>query len=106
MILMANILIALGQFLRILLFTYWWLIFARCILSFVSPDPRNPIVQFISATTEPAMAFVRRKIPLSIGMFDLSPILILALLTVLDIALAQSLIDYGNDLRGSALVGV
>lgn len=106
MILVANILIALGHFLRILIYTYWWLIFARCILSFVSPDPRNPIVQFISATTEPSMSFVRRKIPLSIGMFDLSPILILALLTVLDIALAQSLIDYGAGMRSAAMISI
>jgi len=75
----------LGQFTRfvadalsLLLNFYFWLIIIGAVLSWVSPDPRNPIVRFIYGVTEPVLSWVRRHLPfLILGGFDLSPIVLL-----------------------------
>ena len=57
---------------------YFWIVIASAVLSFVNPDPYNPIVRFIRNVTEPAYAYVRKYIPfVFIGGFDLSPIIII-----------------------------
>ncbi len=56
---------------------YKWVIIISALISWVQPDPRNPIVDFLRRVTEPAYAFVKRYIPTVIGGIDLSPIVIL-----------------------------
>jgi YggT family protein len=56
---------------------YKWVIIISALISWVNPDPTNPIVEFLRRVTEPAYAFVRRYIPTVIGGIDLSPIVIL-----------------------------
>ena len=55
---------------------YIWVIIAAALLSFVNPDPFNPIVQFLYRVTNPAYAFVRRYIPTNVGGLDLAPLII------------------------------
>lgn len=55
---------------------YSFVVLAAVILSFVNPDPRNPIVRTIAAVTEPVFARVRRFLP-PVGMLDLSPLVVL-----------------------------
>lgn len=50
----------------------YWLLFARIIVSWLPIDPYHSIVQFLIQTTEPILAPLRR-LPLRIGMLDLSP---------------------------------
>lgn len=52
------------------------LLIAKIFLSWVNPDPYNPIVEFIYKVTEPILGPVRRIIPLQVGMIDLSPIVV------------------------------
>ena len=69
-----------------------WLIILRALLSWVSPDPYNPIVQFIERSTEWILAPLRAWIPsYKIGL-DLSPIFALLLLYFLKIFLVQTLL--------------
>lgn len=56
---------------------YMWVIIARAVLSWVSPDPYNPIVRFIYNLTEPLMYQIRRWIPVNFGGIDISPIIVL-----------------------------
>ncbi len=56
---------------------YKWVIIISALISWVNPDPRNPIVDFLRRVTEPVYAFIRRYIPTVIGSIDLSPIIIL-----------------------------
>ncbi len=56
---------------------YMWLIIARAVLSWVSPDPYNPIVRFIYNLTEPVMYRIRSRIPVNFGGIDISPIIVL-----------------------------
>lgn len=69
----------------------WWLIIIRALLSWVSPDPYNPIVQFIERSTEWILSPLRQWIPsYKIGI-DLSPMIALLLLFFLKIFLVQTL---------------
>ncbi|MBW1833926.1 MAG: YggT family protein [Deltaproteobacteria bacterium] len=54
-----------------------WIVIARAILSWVNPDPFNPIVRFIHNVTEPVLYRVRAFIPVSFGGIDFSPIIVL-----------------------------
>ena len=64
------------------------LILARIFMSWIQPDPYNPIVQFLHNVTEPFLAPVRRILP-SAGMFDFSPIVVLILAQILAGILTQ-----------------
>lgn len=103
MVLIANFLAAVGNLLGALISIFIFLFIARAVLSWVSPDPRNPIVQFIYNATEPVLARVRSKIP-PLGMFDLSVLLVILLLYFLSTFLVQSILDYAHILRISAEV--
>ena len=86
---------AIAGVLHILLSVFYYLMIARVILSWVSPDPRNPIVQFIYSSTEPLLSRIREYVR-PIGMFDLSPIIAFAAFYFLDVFLTGSLMDYGR----------
>ena len=59
-----------------LLDAFVWLIIIRSLLSWVSPDPRNPVVQLIVSLTDPIMEPFRKIIP-SLGGIDISPMLLI-----------------------------
>lgn len=101
---LGNFLIAVAGLLDSVIMIFFWVVIARCILSFVSPDPRNPIVQFITAVTEPLMAAFRRYIP-PVGMLDLSALVLLLVLGFLRMFLVGTLNDYGASLRAAGVVG-
>jgi len=69
---------ALVEFIGWLLSLYSWVIIAAALISWVSPDPRNPIVLFLRQVTEPVLAPVRRLLPpWKTGGLDLSPLIVL-----------------------------
>ncbi len=68
---------ALGTVLDYALFFYMWIVIARAVLSWVSPDPYNPIVRFIHNITEPVMDPIRRRFPICFGGIDFSPMILL-----------------------------
>ena len=73
------------QLLHTVINIYIWVVIIAALLSFVRPDPSNPIVQIIYRLTEPAYAALRRKMPfLIMGGLDLSPLVIILGLQFLD----------------------
>ena len=90
MFIVGNILSAIAQVLDMLLSLYMWIIIARAVLSWVNPDPYNPIVRFINQATEPVLYQVRRYLP-SFGGMDFSPIIVLFLIVFLKTALVSTL---------------
>ncbi|MGI9553673.1 MAG: YggT family protein [Thermodesulfobacteriota bacterium] len=76
-----------------LLTIFFFLIIGRAIISWVSPDPYNPIVRFLYTVTEPVMGPARRIIPPIGGTIDISPIIILILIRLLQTALSQLLFN-------------
>ena len=77
MFIIGYFLSALGTVLDYGLLFYMWIIIARAVLSWVSPDPYNPIVRFIHNVTERVMYPIRRRFPLGFGGIDFSPMLVL-----------------------------
>lgn len=75
-IIVANFLFAVARVLYYLLNFYMWIVIARAVLSWVNPDPYNPIVRFIYNLTEPVLGRIRRLLPLQLGGIDFSPIIV------------------------------
>lgn len=62
---------------------YFFIVIARALVSWVNPDPYNPIVRFLHSATDPVLYRLRRLLPfLQAGAFDFSPIALLILLSV------------------------
>ena len=90
---------ALAYIVNIVLNTYMWIIIVRALLSWVNPDPYNPIVRFLYRVTEPVMRPVRYRMPtLAMGL-DLSPMVVILVLYFLDWFLVSSLRDLALGLR-------
>jgi YggT family protein len=98
MFVISNLLAAVAKVLDIALTIFMWIIIARAILSWVSPDPYNPIVRFIHNVTEPVLHQIRRRIPLSFGGIDFSPIIILLAVIFLQQFVVRSLQQFAMTL--------
>jgi len=99
MFVLGNLLSALASVLNMLLSAYMWIIIIRALISWVSPDPCNPIVQFLRAATDPVLYRVRRWLPVSFGGIDFSPIIVIAGIIFLQAFLVQSLLDLSRALH-------
>jgi len=89
----SNFLTAIAKVLDVVLVMFMWVVIARAILSWVSPDPYNPIVRFIHNITEPVLHQIRKRLPLNFGGIDFSPILVLLAVIFLRQFVVQSLYD-------------
>ncbi len=67
-----------------IIFLYKWVIIISAILTWVKPDPYNPIVQMLYRLTEPAYAIVRKYIPTVFGGMDLAPVILIFALIFLE----------------------
>lgn len=93
MFLIANFLEALAGILDIVLNLYMWVIIVRALISWVNPDPYNPIVQMLYRITDPVLNRIRRLIPAySVGI-DISPIIVILAIMFLRGFLVQSLFE-------------
>ncbi len=94
MFVLANFIQALAHIINWFLNILWWLILIRALLSWVNPDPYNPIVQFLYKATEPILQPLRRAFPLSLRFgLDLSPLIAFALIYFLRLFLVPSLLQ-------------
>ena len=89
---------AVFQILQAILSIYFWIVIARALISWVNPDPYNPIVRFLHNATDPVLNRLRRFLPLQFGGMDFSPIVLLLLIGVLQQVLAklQFSLTYGG----------
>ena len=99
MIILSNFLVAIAKVLDIVLSIFMWIVIARAILSWVSPDPYNPIVRFIHQVTEPVLYQIRRRIPVSFGGIDFSPILVFLAIIFLQQFVVNSLLKMAQTLH-------
>jgi YggT family protein len=96
MFVIGNFLKAVAVVLHYVLNFYMWIIIARAVLSWVNPDPYNPIVNFIHNVTEPVLYRIRIiafriKIPVNFGGIDFSPIIVILCIIFLDLFVVDSL---------------
>jgi YggT family protein len=99
MFILANLVEALAAVVNMLLTLYMWIVIARAVVSWVNPDPHNPIVRFLYSVTEPVLYRLRRALPLYAGGIDFSPILVFVVILFLQRFLVQSLYDLAQSLR-------
>jgi len=99
MIIFSNFLAAMASVLQLVLTLYMWIVIARALISWVNPDPYNPIVRFLYNATEPLLYRVRRTLPAFAGGIDFSPIIVILLIYFLQAFLVQSLRDLAFSLR-------
>lgn len=92
MFLIGNFIRAIAEILNIGLTLFMWLVIAQAILSWVNPDPYNPIVRFIYQVTEPVLYQIRKRIPSAVGGLDFSPIIALLGVVFLKIFVVESLL--------------
>jgi YggT family protein len=93
MFVVGNILLGFATVLDYTLTFYTWIIIARALISWVNPDPWNPIVQFLTRATEPVLAPIRRRLGWGMGV-DLSPLVVIVAIWFLQIAVVQSIKDF------------
>lgn len=99
MYILGNLLGALATLLNIVLQLYMWVIIARAILSWVSPDPYNPIVKFLYSITEPVLYRIRRWIPCNFGGIDFAPMIVILAVVFLQQFLVGSLSQLAFSLK-------
>jgi YggT family protein len=99
MFLATNLVLALANLVNIVLQAYFWIIIARAVLSWVNPDPFNPIVRFLYRVTEPVLRPIRRRLPTMQMGLDLSPMLVILAIYFLQSFLVESLRDLALSLR-------
>jgi YggT family protein len=84
-----SLIVAFATLLISVISLYKWVIIIAAILSWVQPDPYNPIVQMLYRLTEPAYALVRRFIPTVFGGMDMAPLILIFALQFLEIFLGS-----------------
>lgn len=84
---MGGILSGIGGIIHSLLTIYIWVVIIGALLSWVRPDPYNPIVQIIHRLTQPAYDLIRRLMPTVFNGLDMAPIILIVGLNVIDIIL-------------------
>lgn len=100
MFILSNFLFAFARILDVVLTVTYWLILIRAIISWVNPDPYNPITQFLYKTTEPILYPIRRILPLGLRLgIDISPIIAFLLIIFLRSFLIKTLLDIGARLQ-------
>jgi YggT family protein len=99
MMLLSNFLTAIAKVVDIVLSIFMWIVIARAVLSWVSPDPYNPIVRFIHKVTEPVLYQIRKRIPVNFGGIDFSPIIFFLAIIFLQRFVVQSLYELAQTLH-------
>ena len=99
MFILANLITAVAQILDILLSVYMWVIIIAALISWVNPDPYNPVVRFLYSVTEPVLRPIRRRIGIGIGI-DISPMIVILIIWFIRSFLIKSLIEFAFRMKG------
>jgi YggT family protein len=99
MFIVANLVEITARILDIGLTIYMWIVIVRALLSWVSPDPYNPIVRFLYRVTEPVLRPVRRLIPMGNIGIDISPVIVIVVIYLLQNFVVRSLVELAFRLR-------
>ena len=93
MFVFGNLIQAIASVLDFLLTAYMYIVILSAVLSWVNPDPYNPIVRFLYGATEPVFRVIRRKLPMNMGI-DFSPLIVIAAIYFIKIFVVKTLMDF------------
>jgi len=95
---MGNFIGALAQVANIVLTVYMWIIIISALISWVNPDPNNPVVQFLRRASEPVLKPIRKTLGLKMAI-DISPIIALLIIIFLQSFLVRTLAEIGHRMQ-------
>ena len=95
----GNLLNAIGVILSMLINLYVWVIVIAALISWVRPDPYNPVVQVLNRLTQPVYSKLRRIMPTTINGIDFSPLIVAVALKFIDLTLVRMLLKYAERLE-------
>jgi YggT family protein len=104
MFIFANLLLAIVKILDILLTVYMWIVIIRALISWVNPDPYNPIVRFLHAVTDPVLNPIRKVIGYRLGPIDISPMVVILAIIFVKYFLIGSLIELAYKLKRGGII--
>ena len=93
----SNLLFAIANLLNLALSLFVWLVIIRALISWFSPDPYNPLFQFLYRITEPILSLVRNSLP-NFGGIDVSPIVVILAVEFLKTFLINSLVELASSI--------
>jgi len=99
MFILGNLIIAIGDILDIALTVYMWILIISAIISWVNPDPYNPIVRTLHLLTEPVLRPIRRIIGYRLGPLDISPMIAILAIYFIKKFLIVSIIELGYRIK-------
>ncbi len=97
MFMLGNFILALAQLIDMICRVYIWIVIARAIISWINPDPYNPIVRFLVQVTDPVLYKIRRYLPPMAGL-DLSPLILILAVVFLQTFLVSTFVAIGQRL--------
>ena len=100
MFVFGDLLISIATILDYLLEFYKWVVIISALLSWVNPDPYNPIVRFLYSITEPVFRPIRRLIGYRLGPIDISPIIVILAIIFIQSFLVRTIIKVGYKFGG------
>ena len=96
MIVLATLIEAFATILHTLINIYICVVIIAALITFVRPDPYNPIVQILFRLTNPVYAFIRKLVPTLIGGIDLAPLIVILTLQFIDLFAVKLLFALAN----------
>jgi len=103
---LRQVILAIAAILNTLLNLYFWILLAAAVISWVSPDPNNPIVRFLRAVTDPVLYRVRRALPFVYAAgIDFSPLVVMLAIMFVQMVVVDSLKQLAMQIVASALDG-
>lgn len=100
MFVFGDLIISIAKIIDMLLDIYKWIIIISALISWVNPDPYNPIVRFLHTVTDPVLTPIRRFIGYRLGPLDISPIVVIVAIIFVQSFLIKTLIKIGFQFGG------
>lgn len=100
MFIFGDPIIAIATIIDYLLELYKWIIIISALISWVNPDPYNPIVKFLYSVTDPVLRPIRRFIGYRLGPIDISPLVVIVAIMFIQLAIIKPLMKFGHMLGG------
>jgi YggT family protein len=95
----GNLFSTIAHILDILLEVYMWVVIVRAILSWINPNPYNPLVRIIYGLVDPVTYSISRFFPTRIGMIDIAPFMLLLIIIFLQKFIVRTLFDLAIRIR-------
>jgi len=98
MFVFGNLFHAVAYILDTLLSVYMWIIIISALISWVNPDPYNPIVRFLHSVTDPVLRPIRKRLGFSMGI-DISPMIVILVIMFVRYFIVASIFDMGARMK-------